>query len=196
MDTDIGNYIQQCHKCQMRTKITKHHAPLQPLPLLSEPNMRVHVDLFGPLKTTDSGKKYILCMTDAFTKYVELVALPNKETQTVVSAIFFRWICRYGVPLEILSDQGKEFLSNFAKDLYQKLGVLQTTTSPHHPQCNAQAEVANKTIAKYLSDFVDNSTLDWELYLYPLMFAYNTSFHRTIKTSPFYLTYGLSLIHI
>ena len=191
MDKDIATFIQQCHKCQMRKKIYQPQAPLQPLPLLSEPNMRIHVDLFGPLKTTDSGKKYILCMTDAFTKYVELVPLPNKETQTVVSAIFFRWICRYGVPLEIISDQGKEFVSNFAKELYNKLGLTHNTTSPHHPQCNAQAEVANKTIAKYLSDFVNDTTLDWELYIYPLMFAYNTSFHRTIKNSPFFLTFGV-----
>jgi hypothetical protein len=67
------------------------------------------------------------------------------------------------------------------------------TTSSHHPQCNSQAEVANKTIAKYLSSFGDDSTLDWELYLAPLMFAYNMSFHRTIKTSPFFLTYGMEL---
>jgi len=63
--------------------------------------------------------------------------------------------------------------------------------SSHHPQCNSQAEVANKTIAKYLSTFCDDSTLDWELYLAPLMFSYNTSFHQTIKTSPFFLTYGM-----
>jgi hypothetical protein len=63
--------------------------------------------------------------------------------------------------------------------------------SPHHPQCNNQAEVANKTITKYLASFCDDSTLDWELYLAPLMFSYNTSFHRSIKTTPFYLTFGM-----
>ena len=64
-------------------------------------------------------------------------------------------------------------------------------TTPHHPQCNSQAEVANKTIAKYLASFCDDSTLDWELYLAPLMFSYNTSFHRSIKNTPFYLTFGM-----
>ena len=54
-------------------------------------------------------KKYILYMTDAFTKYVELVAVPDKEALTVTSAIFNRWICRYGTPLKIISDQGREF---------------------------------------------------------------------------------------
>jgi hypothetical protein len=51
-------------------------------------------------------------------------------------------------------------------------------------------EVCNKTIATYLKTQVDTNTLDWELYMAPIAFAYNTSFHRTIKTSPFKLTNG------
>ena len=71
--------------------------------------MRMHADLHGPLKTSGNNKKYILVMTDAFTKYVILVAINNKEAETVTEAIFKKWICRYGVPLEIITDQGKEF---------------------------------------------------------------------------------------
>ena len=55
------------------------------------------------------GKKYILCITDAFTKYVELVAIDNKEAATVAEAIFEKWFCRYGIPMEIITDGGKEF---------------------------------------------------------------------------------------
>jgi hypothetical protein len=51
--------------------------------------------------------------------------------------------------------------------------------------------VANKTIEKYLASFCDDSTLDWELYLTPLMFSYNTSFHCSIESSLFYLTFGM-----
>jgi hypothetical protein len=64
-------------------------------------------------------------------------------------------------------------------------------TTSHHLQCNSQTEVANKTIAKYLASFCDNSTLDWELYLAPLMFLYNTKFHCSIKNSPFFFTLGM-----
>jgi hypothetical protein len=69
--------------------------------------------------------------------------------------------------------------------------MIHSTTTARHPQTNAQAEVVNKTIARYLAAFVDESTLDWEAYLPALMFSYNTSFHRAIKTSPFFLTYGV-----
>ncbi len=80
---------------------------LTPLPQCSEPNQRIHMDLFGPLKTSESGKKYIMCITDAFSKFAELIALPDKQAPTVAEALFSRWLCRHGLPLEIVSDQGK-----------------------------------------------------------------------------------------
>jgi len=192
MDADIASHLKSCHKCQLRRRDDRPPPTLlSPLPLPTEPGQRVHADLFGPLKTSDKGKKFILCVTDAFTKYVELVALPNKEAQTVAEAIFDKWICRFGAPLDLVTDQGTEFCAKLSNELFSRLGTAHLTTSSHHPQCNSQAEVANKTIAKYLASFCDDSTLDWELYLAPLMFSYNTSFHRTIKTSPFFLTYGM-----
>jgi hypothetical protein len=130
-------------------------------------------------------------MTDSLTKYVELVPLQNKEATTVAEAIFDKWICCFGAPLDLVTDQGKEFCATVTNELLKRLGTNHLTTSPHHPQCNSQAEVANKTIAKYLASFCDDLTLDWELYLAPLMFSYNTSFHRSIKTSPFFLTFGM-----
>jgi hypothetical protein len=131
-------------------------------------------------------------MTDAFTKYVELVAIPDKEATTVTSAIFHRWICRYGIPNELITDRGTEFANQVSKELYTLLDLKHTLTSARHPQCNSQAEVCNKTIAKYLASFVSENTLDWEIYLPPLMFAYNTSFHRSVKNTPHFLTYGMA----
>jgi len=109
----------------------------------------------------------VLCMMDAFTKFVEFDALEDKEAETMGEAIFHKWICRYGTPLESFLDSGKEFRDNLATELYKRLNNELTTTTAYHPQCNAQAEVCNKTIAKYLNSFVDETTLDWEQYWYP-----------------------------
>ena len=192
MDKNINDFISSCEKCQLRKTGPKiSQALLSPLPQCTEPNQRIHVDLFGPLRVSGNGKKYILCITDAFTKYVELVGIPDKEAKTVTSAILNRWICRFGLPIEILSDMGGEFKNKLSESLWTMLGTSHSTTSPRHPQCNAQCEIANKTIAKYLSSYVNQDTLDWEVYLPPLMLYYNTSFHRSIKTSPFFLTFGI-----
>jgi len=82
---------------------------LSPLPQCTEPNQRIHANLFGPLKMMSGDKKFILSLTDAFTKYVELVRIHNKEAFTVATAILNCWICCFGLPLELVTDQGKEF---------------------------------------------------------------------------------------
>ncbi len=78
-----------------------------------------------------------------------------------------------------------------AMHLFASLDVRHTAMASYHPQCNSQAEVCNKMIAKYLAAFVNESTLDWELYVPALAFAYNTSFHRSVKATPFRLTFGV-----
>ena len=71
------------------------------------------------------------------------------------------------------------------------LQIKHSHTTPYHPQCNAQAEVQNKVIQKYLAAFLDKTTLDWPLYIAPMAFAYNTALPRSIKSTPFFLTYGI-----
>ena len=191
MDKDIARHIQACQRCQARRKdVHPKQNLLTPLPQCTELNQRVHMDLFGPLKTSSQGKKYVLCLTDAFTKYAVMLAIDNKEAPTVAKNIFENWVCKFGTPLEFVSDNGREFCNNFAKELYALLKIKHSTTTPYWPQCNSQAEVANKTIQKYLASFVDETTLDWPIYMAPMAFAYNTSVHRSIKTTPFFLTYG------
>ncbi len=87
MDADIYKHIYKCTTCQERRfQHLERSEKLTPLPLCTEPNQRVHIDLFGPLKS-NSGKKMVMCMTDAFTKYIEVTVIPNKKATTVAEAI-------------------------------------------------------------------------------------------------------------
>ncbi len=184
MEKDIIEHLKTCDKCQITKPGKLSPELLSPLPQCTEPIQRIHADLFGPLKTTYGDKIFIFCLTDAFTKYV---MIPNNEAFTVATAILNRWICRFGLPLEIVTDQGKEFTKQMATQLFKALNIRHSTTSSDHPQCNSQAEFCNKTIAKYLTAFVDSSTLNWEPYVSALMLANNTSFHRSIQATPFSL---------
>jgi len=152
--------------------------------------MRIHADLFGPMLAAGRQHKYILCITDAFTKYAMVTAVENKEAETVAKAIFSEWFCKFGIPAQIHTDGGKEFVNKLSNELFSLLNVSHTKTTPAHPQCNAQVEVFNKTVKKYLASFVDDTTLDWENFLPALMLSYNTSYHSTIATTPFELLFG------
>ena len=141
----------------------------------------------GPIWTTKNYKweKVVLCMTDAFTKYIEVTVISNKEAPTVAEAVFNQWICRHGTPIMLLSDEGKEFCNTITEELCKLMGIKKSRTSRYHPQCNSQVEVVNKHVAKYLGDFVSSDTLDWEALIPAMAFAYSTSTHRTTMNTSF-----------
>jgi hypothetical protein len=140
---------------------------------------------------TKKKSAYILCITDAFTKYTVVTKIDSKDAETVAKALFENWFCKFGIPAQLHTDGGKEFVNKLSVELFELLNVQHSKTSPYHPQCNAQVEVFNKTFKKYLASYVDESTLNWDEWLPALMLAYNTSYHSTIATTPFELLFGV-----
>jgi Integrase core domain/Integrase zinc binding domain len=179
------SHTKTCLRCQQRKTVPKKNAPLSPLPIPDSPNTRIHADLFGPMVDASRKLAYILCITDAFTKYAVVTYIPNKDTQTVAKAIFEQWFCKFGIPAQIHTDGGKEFVNKLLAELCEFLSVQHSKTTPYHPQCNSQVEVFNKTVKKYLTSYVVETTLNWDEFLPALMLAYNTSYHSTIATTPF-----------
>jgi transposase InsO family protein len=186
---DIAQYIKTCHICQKKSQKGIPPVPLQPLPVPDRPNQRVHVDLLGPLKS-NTANKYILAITDAFTKIAILAPLPDKEAGTVAKALLHKWVYRFSAPSQIHSDQGKEFCNKVLQELLQLLGTSHTTTTAYHPQANAQVERLNRTILGYLRSHIMDDTLDWEQSLPLFEFHFNSSFHSSLHTTPFKMLYG------
>jgi hypothetical protein len=161
------------------------------MPVPDQPNVRVHADLFGPMLGTDKNSAYILCITDALTKYAVVTNVDNKDAETVAKAIFNNWFWKFGIPAQIHTDGGKEVVNKLSAELFELLNVQHSKTSPYHPQCSAEVEVLDKTVKKYLALYIDDSTLNWDEWLPALMLTYNTSYHSTIATTPFELLFGI-----
>jgi hypothetical protein len=135
----------------------------------------------------------VLVITDAFSKFTSLHAMPNKLAATVAHHLFDNYICTFGVPERFVSDQGLEFCNELQETLWNCLDIEHKVTTPYHPQCNSSAEVFNKTMIHFLSTSIAQekaSTLDWERHLGPLMLAYNSSNHNATKSTPFRVTFG------
>jgi len=114
---------------------------------------------------TNSNKKFVICITDAFTKYSVVTAIVSKDAETMAKAIYRDWFSEFGIPAQIHMESGKEFVNKLSEEFFQLLNVSHTKTSPAHPQCNAQVEVFNKTVKKFLQSFIDDTTLNWETFL-------------------------------
>jgi hypothetical protein len=122
-----------------------------------------------------SGIKFILCITDVFLKYVELVAITDKSSSTVGSALFSRLLCRHGLPLGIVLDNGKEFCNEVVDTLLKLMRIKKTNKTLYNPQTNAQAKICNKTFASYSKILVLSSTLDCEHYIAPISQIYQNN---------------------
>ena len=192
LQQDVTEHVKGCVGCQkIKPWNRPNRAPLKPLEQPASPNHRIHIDLFGPLATSGQGKKMVCVITDAFTKYTELVALRSKEAQEVAKAIMDTWITRYSTPKEIVTDGGKEFANKLLGALCQELGILHRQTTPYHPETNASAEVFNRTMKHYLAAALEQPYLDWEELLPALRICYNTSVSKATRATPFSLVYGM-----
>jgi hypothetical protein len=191
MKTSIINHLKSCLVCQAYN-ISRSKRPgfLHPIASPDGPNQLLGVDFCGPFPTTSQDNRYVLCLTDYFTKFVTAVPLPVCSASATATAIFNEYICRYGVPQAILSDQGTSFKNQLLYSLSQLLGYHHIFCTPYHPQSNGQVERFNGTFVTQLAKLTNQESSNWDEYLYPIVFAYNTGVHSTTNISPFELTFG------
>ena len=187
---DAEIWCQQCPKCATR----KPPQRAARAPLVSShagyPLERVAVDIMGPLPTTEAGNKYIMVVSDYFTKWTEAYAIPNQEALTVATKLVDEFLCRFGAPETLHSDQGRNFESAVIRELCALLDIRKTRTTPYHPQSDGQVERFNRTLAGMLSRYVSDNQKDWDVPLPHVLMTYRSSVHEATKYSPFFLMFG------
>ena len=190
MDKDITHYCQSCLSCQSKKfPRNRPRIPLSSLPPVWVPFQRVGVD-FLTVQESSSGKTKLLVFTDYLTRWVEAVPVEADNAEVAAREFFDRIICRFGCPHELLSDRGPSFTSKLMKEVAKIMQVEKTYITPLHPQANGLMERFNSTISTMLAIYVSNNPTDWDKYITPLLFAYNTSFTTATGETPYFLLYG------
>lgn len=151
------------------------------------------MDILGPLPITFSGNKYLLVIVDCFTKWVEAFPLKNIKAKTVSEVFLNQVISRHGVPLEVHTDQGRNFESSLFRELSQILGIKKTRTTALHPQSDGQVERQHQTILNYLAKFVSENQRDWDRWIPLYLLAYRSSKHETTGVTPAELYFAQDL---
>jgi len=151
---------------------------------------RVSMDILGPLPKSDSENKFILLVCDYFTKWVEAFPTPNQEARTVAERFVKEFVCRYGVPRRIFTDQGSNFQSELFKEVCELLDIDKDRTTPYHPQSDGFVERMNRTIEAMLSMFISPGQRDWDDYLPYIMMAYRSAVQDTTGYSPSMMMLG------
>ena len=107
------------------------------------------VDFARPLPRTKKGNRYVLVMIEHFTKWLELVALPNKTSKLTARALLEGVLARFGAPAKVLTDQGTEIRGEF-QTLLAHHGIDHRLASKEHPQSDGLAERMVQTMKRSL----------------------------------------------
>lgn len=148
------------------------------------------VDILGPLTETKNGNKYILVFTDYLSKWAEAFAIKRIDSVTVAKIFVDEIVCRHSAPEILLSDQGKQFMSDLIKEVCNYLYTKKLNTTAYHPQCNGLTERFNATLCQMLAIRCSQDQTNWDEYINSSLFAYRASPHEVTKRSPFEILFG------
>ena len=177
-------WILKCTVCGARRGLKKKaRAPLG-IYIVGAPMDRVATDITGPFPVSEKGFKYILVIQDHFSKLVEAYPIKDQSAGTVAHVLVFEFFSRFGLPIELHSDQGSNFSSELFRQVCKALDIHKTRTSPYHPSGNGMVEVFNKTLLNMISAYVNDNQKDWDIYLPLLTSAYRSCAHDSSGLSP------------
>lgn len=163
---------------------------LQPLPVPSRPWSHIVLDFVTGLQPSQ-GNTVVLTVVNRFSKaahFIPLAKLPSaKETAVAVVDHVFRL---HGLPSDVVSDRGPQFVSKFWREFCKLLGATVRLSSGFHPQSNAQTERANQDLERTLRCLVAKNPSSWSQQLSMVEYAHNTLPVSATGLSPFECNVG------
>ncbi|UYV70128.1 K02A2.6-like, partial [Cordylochernes scorpioides] len=194
---DVVEYVRTCHLCQSRKGSNQLPAGLlHPIPASNYPFERVGIDFLGPLPSTKNRKKWMIVLTDYYTKYAETKAVIDATASEVAKFLTENVILKHGAPRYLISDRGSQFTSNLVKEITKICQIQHCLTTSYHPQTNGLTERLNRTLINMISMYVNVDQRNWDEILPFITHAYNTTIQETTKYSPFFLLYGREPVSI
>jgi hypothetical protein len=151
----------------------------------TRPLAYVAIDIMGPLPRTEHGNRFLLVMTDRFSKLTKTVPLRTTMDFVCARAFCENWVYSYGDPLYVLTDNGSQFAAKFFQACCRELGVTKVFTTAYHPQTNGQVERFNRTILDSLRGYIGANQSNWDEFTSALTFAYNARVHASLGMAPF-----------
>ncbi|GFX29206.1 retrovirus-related Pol polyprotein from transposon 412 [Trichonephila clavipes] len=190
--SDVEKCCRICDPCAARKGPTERTRGRLQLYNVGVPFERIAFDILGQLPRSSDGNNNILVVMDYFTKWPEAYPIPDQEASTVAEVLVKHWISRFGVPLQLHSDQGRNFDSAVCKRLCEILSIDKTRTTLHL-QSDGMVERFNRTLLNSLSRLVSSNQQDRDKKLPFFLLANRSTVHETTGYSPSQMLFGRDL---
>lgn len=186
---DSRNFARNCLHCQ-KNKVTRHsQTAFMRRKLPSQRFAHLNIDIIGPFPLSE-GNRYCLTVIDRFTRWPDAFPMPDMTAKIVAETLVKGWISRFGCPIDIMTDLGRQFESNLFKELLRLLGVHHLRTTPYHPQSNGIIERWHRTLK---SAILCHNVNEWTSYLPIILLGLRCTYKEDIKATPAEMVYGTTL---
>ena len=195
MRSDVRNFIHQCPACQfMQSAKLAIHSKRSVHPFnmcVGRPMDRINIDTIGPFPPDENGNKYIMVFIDVFSRFVELTPIPDLSALTAAKEIV-KFTGRYGIPDEILTDNGTQYLNTLSTILYDLMYTDHITILPYSHEENSIVERANREVNKHLRSIIFDRKIktQWSIVLPLVQRVMNTMQHSSIGCAPSQIIFG------
>ena len=183
--------MKTCDTCAHAKAV--HHRPcglLQPRPIPNRPWASISTDFITDLPNIE-GFNSVLVVVDRFTKMASFIPCSKAISGMETTGLLLTNIVRlHGLPDDIISNRGSQFMSRFWKRLFQTLGTSTKILTAFHPETDGQTERVNQILEKYLRYMISYQQDDWIKFLPMAEFAYNITLHTSTSVTPFFTKYG------
>ncbi|MCO5595847.1 hypothetical protein L7F22_049898 [Adiantum nelumboides] len=186
---DVQHWCRSCHNCQVNGNKKLLYGPRQAV-IANGPFEKWGIDAMGPLPRTANGKLYILVAIDYMTRWVEAQSVAKVNEKTVSKFVYTHICCRFGTPLEIVSDNGPGFRRGLLTEVCEELKISHRHSTPYYPQSNGLVEKANGIIAGIIRKMVESKPKRWDNFLDGAIWAYRTTYRDATQFISFHLVYG------
>lgn len=186
MQRDCRLWARQCTECQ-RAKVQRHTvSPLGSFAPVSTRLQQVHIDIVGPLPMA-GPYKYLLTAIDRFSRWPEAWPLERITAEEVAETFFAGWIARYGAPLTVTTDQGRQFESQLFKALGSCVGFSRSRTTSYHPCSNGLIERFHRDLKAAI---MCHTSRTWLQALPLVLLGIRSAYKEDLKCSAAELLYG------
>ena len=186
---DVEKYVDSCIVCKtMKASTTKPKGLLKSLPIAEAPLDRIGIDKVGGIQNSSNGFHYIYVIVDYCSRFAFAECTTDATAENAFK-VLRNFIHRFGMPKEILADNGSEFAGVFAASL--PAGVKFTHSTPRHPRTNGMVERLNRSLSQNIRTLIsDPKHRDWDSRLPAAVYSYNTAVHDVTGFTPFFLMFG------
>ena len=150
----------------------------------------IMIDTKGPIHPTSAGNNYIFVIVDAFSHYVMIICARKNNAHYAFTALFEHWFMKFGLPEEIRSDNGSEYINTELTHLCDYFEITFKTSTTYAPWTSGLVEGTIRIIGQFIRTLLQEKYNNWSRKAKCFAYAYNTQYLTRLGMSPYEVVFN------